>query len=725
MDRMACLSRRALLGGVAASAIGMSLGVAPALAATRQLWPSLTPPRAPRVDHWIEQLGRRRNDAYSWMKFIPAQGSRTLATLPPMLRAHLTAEMDYARAMLAPLAAERQRFVDLMMARVPENAAPPPLEGTGWRYGSRLPAGSAHPVFFRTAPDGKEQVLFDEAQRARGHAYYRASEHQPSPDHRYFLWAEDVIGNDRHRICVLDTQTGAIRIAVDADAYGYGAVTFAPSSRYLFWIWRDARNRPTRLYRTLSAGGEAVLVYEETDPAIFMSVKRTAADGFVALTLGGPDMGEVRLIAAHAETAAPRVVRARHRGTVYEVDEWGGKLLLLTDADGAIDRKLLSLDPESFAEQAELVPHREGTPILSIHPFADALVRLERQDGLHRLILLHADGTEIPLGFDAPANAIELVPGQDYAAKHVRITWQTPADPPRSFDVALASGARKLVGEERLRGYDPSAYRVERMEARASDGTLVPLTVLSRRDMPASTAAPMLLHGYGAYGISSDPLFSLPATVLVDAGWRFAIAHVRGGSEKGKRWFLEGRRDKKANSMTDFIACAHHLHDIGYAKKDAIVAWGLSAGGLLVGGALNREPGLWAGVIAQVPFVDMLNTMSDADHPLVPLFRPDWGDPLADPAAYDYIAAISPYENARRAAYPPVLCTAGLKDDRVPYWEPAKFVAAIREQSTSGNPVILLLDPDAGHQSSGDRESAFATAATFWAFAQNCVRAAG
>jgi len=719
---MVSLTRRALLGGVAASAFGM--GMRTALAAP-PLWPRLTPPRAPRVDHWIEQLGRRRNDAYSWMKFIPPQGSRRLETLPPMLRAHLTAEMDYAEAMLAPLAAERQHFIDRMMARVPENAAPPPLESKGWRYGSRLPAGSAHPVFTRTAPEGKEVVLFDEAARAKGHAYYRASEHQPSPDHRYFLWAEDLIGNDRHRICVLDTQTGAIRVAVEADAYGYGAVTFSPSSRYLFWIWRDARNRPTRLYRTPVAGGAAELVYEESDPAIFMSVKRTAANGFVALTLGGPDMGEVRLIAAGAETAAPRIVRERRRGTVYEVDEWGDGLLMLTDADGAIDRKLLSLDPESFATLAELVPHREGTPIVSIMPFADALVRLERKDSLHRLVLLQADGTEIPLAFDAPAYAIELVPGQDYAAKQVRITYQTPADPPRAIDVALATGARKVVGEERLRGYDPAAYRVERMEARATDGTLVPLTVLSRRDMPVGTAAPLLLTGYGAYGISSDPLFSLPATVLVDAGWRFAIAHVRGGSEKGKRWFLEGRRLQKRNSMTDFIACGHHLHDIGYARKDAIVADGLSAGGLLVGGALNMEPGLWAGVIAQVPFVDMLNTTSDAEHPLVPLFRPDWGDPLADPEAYDAIAAISPYENVGRAAYPPVLATAGLKDDRVPYWEPAKFIAAIREHSTSGNPAILWLDPDAGHQASGDRESAFARAATFWAFAQNCVRGAG
>jgi oligopeptidase B len=711
-----------LLCGAAAGAFGLCLQRASgAWARSPAGWPKITPPGAPRVDNWIDQLGRRRNDAYAWMKYIPPTGTRSLDTLPPMLRTHLTAEMQYASAVLAPLKPAKQQFFDRMMARVPADAAPPPLATEGWRYGSRLVAGTAHPIFIRTAPDGREEVLFAEADRARGHAYYRATEHQPSPDHRYFAWAEDLIGNDRHQICILDTQTGTIRVAVTADAYGYGAVTFSPSSRYLFWIWRDARNRPTRLYRTAVADGEAVLVYEESDPAIFMSVARTAAGGFVALTLAGPDMGEVRLIAADAETAPPRVVRRRARETVYQVNEWAGKLVMLTDADGAIDRKLLSLDPKTFATKAELVPHRPGMPIIAILPFAEALVRLERENGLHRLMLLHEDGSDIALTFDAPAYAIELAANQAYRARQVRITYQTPADPQQSIDVDLATGERKVVGTERLHGYDPAVYRVERIEARAADREMVPLTILSRRDTPAGKPLPLLLTGYGAYGISSEPLFSLPATVLVDAGFRYAIAHVRGGSEKGQRWFLEGRRMKKRNSMTDFIACARHLCEIGYTRPRQIVAWGLSAGGLLVGGALNIEPGLWAGVIAQVPFVDMLNTMSDANHPLVPLFRPDWGDPLADTEAYDYIASISPYENVQAAPYPPVLCTAGLKDDRVPYWEPAKFIAQIRERSTADNPAVLLLDPDSGHQSSGDRDSDFEKAATFWAFAQQCV----
>lgn len=682
-------------------------------------WPVITPPVAPREPHEIRQLGRARVDAYAWMRFIPPSGTRTLDNLPPRLRGHLDAETRYARDLLGPLEPAARWFRERLAAGAPDVREPAAGASGGWRYHAGLPEGSSHRVFSRTGADGRTQRLLDEAVRAEGHAYYRATDHQPSPDGRYFAWAEDVIGDDRHRICLLDIDSGVIRILVASDAFGYGGFTFSPSSRHLFWIWRDEHSRPTRLYRSPVEGGEPVLVHEERDPAIFMRVARTAADRFVTLTLAGPDTGEVRLIPAGAETDPPRTVRPRRRGVRYEVDEWNGALLMLTDADGAIDRKLLRLDPVSFAVRDELVPHRAGVPIIAVRSFAEALVRLERAQGLHRLVLTHADGRETRIGFDEPAYCIELAASQPYGARRVRITHQTPASPPRWVDVDLASGRRHVAGRADPRGFDPGAYRVERLEARAPDGAMVPVTVLSRKD--AEGPRPLLLTGYGAYGIAREPDFSWPAAVLVDAGFRYAIAHVRGGSEKGARWYQDGCRGRKRNSMTDFIACARHLVETGHAEPGRIVAHGVSAGGLLVCGAMNSAPELWAGVIAQVPFVDMLNTMSDADHPLVPLLRPDWGDPLADPEAYDWIAAISPYENVRRVAYPPLLCTAGLKDDRVPYWEPAKLVANIRHRGTGDRPAILVLDPDSGHQGSDDRDRAFEQAALFWAFACQCV----
>ncbi|NYT57895.1 S9 family peptidase [Alcaligenaceae bacterium] len=685
------------------------------------VWPDIVPPVAPREDLKIEQLGRQRIDSYAWMKYIPPSGSRTLDLLPERLRKHLEAEMKYAQNILHPLAADAESLHECMTHRASGFTDPLPVSSRGWRYDSALPAGHAHRVFSRMGPDGAVQELLDEAKRADGHAYYRATDHQASLDDRHFAWAEDVSGDDRHRICILDIDTGVISTVVQADAFGYGGFTLCPSSRYLFWIWRDAFNRPTRLYRTPVDGGQEVLVYEELDPAIFMQVSRTAADGFIALTLAGPDVSEVYLIAAGAETAAPRLVRPRQRGTRYEINEWNGALLMLTDSDGAPDRKLLEIDPETFEVCREWVQHRVGAFIIAIQPFGDALMRIERVNSLHRLVLLYNDGREVVVDFDEPAYTIKLAPSQSYDARQVRIVHQTPSSPPRWMDIDLSSGERSLVGQTHLSGFDPGAYRLERLYAQASDGASIPITVLSPASTPPDTPLPLLLTGYGAYGISSEPRFSLPATVLVDNGFRYAIAHVRGGSERGWHWYQDGCREKKRNSMTDFLACARHLQDMGYAAPGKIVAHGISAGGLLVCGAMNIEPQRWAGVIAQVPFVDMLNTMSDADHPLVPLLRPDWGDPLSDPKAYDHIADISPYENINQAAYPPVLCTAGLKDDRVPYWEPAKLVANIRHQSTSHDPAVLLLNPDSGHQESDDQNAEFAQAALFWAFARHCV----
>lgn len=714
--------RRAFMSSAAIAAILLGNRAAWALdqsAAGR--WPKIAPPQSPRISHVIDQLGRQRDDAYSWMKFIPANGERSRENLPEAVGTMLKAENDYADAILAPLAGERAKLLDAMLARASGDVAAPALEKDGWDYGSARPAGAAHAIYTRSRKGGKPEQLVDEAARAKGQPYFRSTGHQPSPDHRYFAWAEDVIGNDRHRICIRDNASGDIRTIVDKDAYGYGGLVFAPSSRWLFWIWRDARNRPTRLYRTSVDGKVTDLVYEEKDPAIFMQVKRTAADGFIALTLAGPETAEVRLVPAADETGAPVVVWPRKTGVLYEIDEWNGGLVALTDADDAFDMTLLRLDPKSFRTTATLVPHRAGTPILQILPFKQALVRLERVDGLHRLVILRPDGSERTVAFDDPAYAIELMLEQSYDAASVMIVHQSPKSPRRWIAIDLASGKQTVVQQQAVANFNPDDYEVERLLAPAPDGEMVPITLLSRRGAPKDGKAPLLQYGYGSYGVPSDPEFSIPALALVDRGWRFAIAHVRGGSEKGRRWFLGGRKFTKRNSFTDFIACAEYLAGKGYTAKGKVVAYGLSAGGLLVGASMNIAPTLWGGVIAQVPFVDMLNTMSDGAHPLVPLFRPDWGDPLADPKAYDYIASISPYENVQTAAYPPLLCTAGLKDDRVAYWEPAKLVAEVRRRSTSGNPTLLHTDMDSGHQGSADIKSEYQQKALFWAFAMRCV----
>lgn len=685
-------------------------------------WPNISAPQVPRADLFIDQLGRTRNDEFAWMKFVPKAGTRTLENLPLQLQRCLQAEIGYAQKMLQPLTTSTQAFFAAMSVHAHHIEQVPQVDVRGWRYYAQQASDQqGHRRFMRSHSDGRVQTLVDESERAQGHAYYRATDHQHSPGDRYFAWAEDLIGNDRHRICLLDMQTGVTKVLVTEDAFGYAGLTFSPSALDLYWIWRDAKSRPSRLYRTSVKGGEPVLVHAENDPALFMRVTRTAADGFVALSIFGPNTSEVRLIAAGDEGAQLQTLNQRERGIRYEVNEWIGSLIVLTNADGATDRKILRLDSKRQNPPETLVEHRHGVPIVAMMPFAQVLVRLERVDGLHRLVLLQSDGREIFIRFEEAAYSLELPALQHWDATHVRVIHQTPAQPPRWLDVRLSDGHITDVGRETWSGLDPERYQLERLHALTADGQLVPITVLSRKDMINDRPHPLLLTGYGAYGIAYEPVFSLPAISWVDAGYRFAIAHVRGGAEKGHDWYQGGCREHKRNSMLDFIACAQHLHHIGYSSPAQTVAYGVSAGGLLVCGAMNMQPQLWAGVIAQVPFVDMLNTMSDADHPLVPLLRPDWGDPLADPAAYDYIAAISPYENVRQVAYPPVLCTAGLKDDRVPYWEPAKLLANIRRYSTSAAPALLLLNTDSGHQESDQQKAIFWQAARLWAFAEQCV----
>lgn len=688
-------------------------------------WSPAEPPKATRHALWIEQLQRQRNDSYAWLRYVPSSGSRSLETLPAPLHNHLQAEMAYAQQQLQPLAELQTQWLARMAGRQPVIDEPLPLTVSGWHYHSTLAPGHSHRVFSRSDASGQVEPLLDEVERAAPHAYYRATDHQASPNHRYWAWAEDVIGNDRHRILVLDTHSGQTRTLVPADAFGYGGLCFSASSDYLFWIWRNAQSRPSRLYRTEVATGQTALVYEEHDPALFMTVSRTAAGNSIALRLFGPDTSEVHLIPAHAETDAPQLLRARQKGIRYEANEWQGDLLLLTNEGQAPDLRIVRRSSTNGLEQ-ELVAHQTGRPILSLLPFARALVRLERVQGQHQLVLTSPQGQDTVVAFPEAIYSLSLPPGQPYEAEHVRVLYQSPTTPPCWLDVRLADGHCQAVGQEHLAHFDREIYQVERLSATAEDGQTIPITVLSKRGTTGTEpeAKPLLLTGYGAYGIAYEPVFSLPAIAMVDAGFRYAIAHVRGGSEKGWDWYQSGCRSDKRNSMADFIACAEHLSAIGYAKPGQIVSHGISAGGLLVCGAMNLAPHLWAGVIAEVPFVDMLNTMSDASHPLVPLLRPDWGDPLADADAYDHMIAISPYESVHAAPYPPLLCTAGLKDDRVPYWEPAKLIAAIRHETTSDNPAILLLDPDSGHQGSDDQNSQWAQTAWLWAFAQQCVRIA-
>ncbi|MGE0830181.1 MAG: prolyl oligopeptidase family serine peptidase, partial [Hyphomonadaceae bacterium] len=377
------------------------------------------------------------------------------------------------------------------------------------------------------------------------------------------------------------------------------------------------------------------------------------------------------------------------------------------------------------AHWRDFLPHEPGRFILGVGAYENHLVRLERVNALPRIVVRAKTGEEHIIAQDEEAYDLELEGGLEYATTTMRFAYNSPTTPRQTYDYDMSARTRALRKTQEIpSGHDPAQYETRRFTAPAADGQQVPITVLMKKGTPLDGSAPMLLYGYGSYGYSIEADFSIRRFSLVDRGWIYAIAHVRGGSEKGWGWFLDGRRFAKRNTFTDFIACGEELIRRNYARAGNIVAEGRSAGGLLMGAINNMRPDLWAGVIGGVPFVDVLNTMSDITLPLTPPEWPEWGNPLEDAQAYDYIASYSPYDNIEAKPYPAVLATGGLSDPRVTYWEPAKWAAKMRPLTTSGRPVLLKINMEAGHAGSSGRFDYLREIAHDYAFAIKAIGSA-
>ncbi len=686
-----------------------------------------TPPAPPitaRISRRIEQLGRTRTDDYAWMKDENWQAVlRDPSVLRPDIRAHLTAENAYTQAVLAGTEALQAEILGEIKGRMKQDDASVPNPDGPWDYYVRYETGAQHPVHARR-PRGQmqdEQVLVDADALAKDHPYYALAGAEHSPDHRLFAYAEDTQGSEVYRVRIKDLATGTV--LPEAIESCTGNFAWSPDSAWLFWTYRDENGRPTRIYRRRVGDGPDgdVLVYEEADPGFFLSIAPTDSRAWLVITCGDQETSEARLIPASDPEAAPRVVEPRQKGVRYDVEHWDGRFIIRTNADGAIDFKLVSA-PETAPGRAnwqDWVPHQPGRFIVRTAAYAGHFARLERVDANNRIVITDRDtGREHVIAVDEEAYVLRLQGGYEYDTAVLRYTYESPTTPRQWFDFDMRSHEPVLRKMQEIpSGHDPARYVTRRLHARAADGAEVPITVLMRRDTPVDGSAPLLLYGYGAYGIAMEPAFSVRHLSLVDRGWIWATAHVRGGSEKGWSWFLDGRGAAKPNTFTDFIAAAEHLADEGFGRRGGIVAMGGSAGGLLAGAVANMRPDLWAGIIANVPFVDVLNTMSDTSLPLTPPEWPEWGNPLKDPAAYDTIAAYSPYDNVAPRSYPAILATAGLSDPRVTYWEPAKWVARLRDATSGNDPVLLQTNMEAGHGGAAGRFDALKETALHYAFA--------
>lgn len=713
------MNRRDWLAGAAALAFA-----APSSAAPRSNRPMTSPaPPVPRRDPVvITQLGRTRTDEYAWMKDPDwRKVLRDPSVLRPEIRQHLEAENAYMRAVLAPTESLQETLFQEMKGRIREDDASAPEPDGLYAYATRYAAGAQHPLHVRRPrAGGTEEVLLDEEAEARGKAFYSVGAAGHSPDHSLYAWAVDEQGSEVYRIRIRDLATGKVLDSpVESST---GDFCFSPDSTWLFWTWRDDNGRPARIYRRPVRGTAAddVLVYAEADEGFFIGVRRSASDRYILISCGNQETSEVLRVPADQPTAAPVAIEPRREGVLYDLEHWNDRFVIRTNADGAVDFKLVTAPETSPGRSAwrDLVPHRPGVLVEGVLAYKRWLVRLEKADALNRVVIRSEDGAEHVVAFDEPAFALDLDPGLEYDTDVLRFIYNSMTTPRSWVDYDMARRTRTVVKTQDVpSGHDPARYETRRLNARAADGTEVPVFVLMRKGQKLDGSASLFLYGYGSYGISQEASFSIRALSLVDRGWIWARACVRGGSEKGWGWFLDGRRERKMNTFTDFIACAEHLHAQGYGRPSNTVGCGGSAGGLLMGAVANLRPDLFAGIIAAVPFVDVLNTMSDDSLPLTPPEWPEWGNPLTDPAAYDRITAYSPYDNIAARPYPAVLATGGLSDPRVTYWEPAKWVARLRPASTSGRPVLLKMNMEAGHAGASGRFDDLKETALEYAFA--------
>ena len=695
---------------------------------TKQAFP--TPPRVEKRPHHFTLHGVEIADDYAWLKAANWQDVlRDPAVLPADIRAVLDAENTYAQAMLAPSQSLRDHLFTELRARIKEDDVDVPAPDGPYVYYRKHRQGGQHPLYCRRSRTtaGDEDIMLDGDALGEGKAFFQFGGVSISPDHTHVAWSCDDKGSELFTLRVRDLANG--RDLPDEVIETSGGAVWSSEGTSFLYVRMDDNHRPhcVMLHRLGTQQSEDIVIYQEQDPGWFVGISRTQSRRFCVIELHDHASAEARLIDLDDVAAKPRLVAARKDNLRYDVDHHGERLIIRTNADGAEDFKLVTADLQTPGHWQDFLPHRHGTMIMSFVPLAHHLVRLERENGLPRIIIhTWASGEEHAIAFDEEAYSLGLESMREYTTTTLRFSYSSMTTPREIYDYDMETRTRVLRKRQEIpSGHETKLYVTRRIFAPAHDGELVPVSLLYRKDTALDGSAPLLLQGYGAYGHASPASFSAHRFSLVDRGFVYAIAHIRGGTDKGWRWYENGKLEHKPNTFADFISSARHLCAEKFTREGRIVALGGSAGGMLMGAIANQAPELFAGIIADVPFVDVLNTMLDAQLPLTPPEWVEWGNPAADEKAFRTILSYSPYDNVRAQHYPAMLVEAGLTDPRVTYWEPAKWVARLRERMSGGGPIILHTNMDAGHGGAAGRFDALKDIAREYAFAIDCVQAHG
>jgi oligopeptidase B len=680
-------------------------------------------PVAPRRPHSFTTHGITLVDDYAWLKDADWQEVlRDPEVLSADIREYLEAENDYTESLLGHTAGLQKTLVAEMRGRIKEDDSSVPSPDGPYAYLHKFREGGQHELFGRSARNGGEiEIVLDGDELAANHEYFNFGGARHSPDHKLEAWSADIKGSEYFSIRVRNWADGSdlTDLVEETD----GSVVWSADSKAFFYVKLDDNHRPLQIWRHRlgSAQADDVLIYQEQDSGWFTHIHESASGRFGVIAGGDHDTSEQRLIDLADADASPRLVAKREVGVQYSIADRGGELFVLTNADGAIDFKIVTapLKSPERANWRDLIQHRPGVYIMDIDLFAGHLVRLERANALPAIIIRDLKtADEHAIAFDEAAYSLGTLGGYEFDTTNLRFSYSSMTTPSETYDYDMASRTRQLRKRQEIpSGHNPADYVTTRIMAPAHDGAEVPVSILHRRDLKRDGKAPLLLYGYGSYGMAMPASFSANRLSLVDRGFVYAIAHIRGGTDKGWGWYLDGKREKKTNSFDDFTSAGRALISAKYTSAKRIVGHGASAGGMLMGAVANRAGELFAGIVAEVPFVDVLNTMLDLDLPLTPPEWPEWGNPTESAADFRTILSYSPYDNIEAKDYPAILAMGGLTDPRVTYWEPAKWVARLRATMTGGGPVLLRTNMGAGHGGAPGRFSRLDEVAIAYAFA--------
>jgi len=667
------------------------------------------PPVAEKKPTILEQHGDIRTDNYFWMRLSDEQKNAEIPDEQTQnVLAYLNAENDYREKMMAHTDSFQVRLFEEIKSRIKQTDMSVPYKDNGYFYITRYEEGKEYPVYSRKKDnlDAPEETLLNVNELAEGHSYFAVGARTVSPNNTILAYSEDTVSRRQYTIRFKDLVTG--KNLTDVINKTTGSITWGNDNKTIFYSKQDASLRSYKIFRHTLGTPESAdkMIWHEKDETFNTFIYKTKSKKYLVIGSFATLSNEYQILEADNPTGNFKLFQPRERKLEFNIDHYGDNWYIHTNKDGAENFKIMVTPVNATTKEnwKDLMPYDPNIYIEGLDLFKDHMVISERKGGITQLRIRPWEGSgEHYIEFGEESYTTFTGTNPDFETDLLRLDYTSLTTPSTTYDYNVKTKKLTLLKQQEVIGtFNAADYISERKMVKATDGTMIPLSIVYKKGFDKDGTRPMLLYGYGSYGASMDPYFSSARLSLLDRGFGFAIAHIRGGQEMGRQWYEDGKFLKKKNTFTDFIDCGDYLVNEKYASKDKLFANGGSAGGLLMGAVMNMRPELWSGVIAAVPFVDVISTMLDESIPLTTGEFDEWGNPK-DKVYYDYMKSYSPYDNVEAKAYPPTLVTTGYWDSQVQYWEPAKWVAKLRELKTDKNPLLMYCNMETGHGGASGR----------------------